>query len=89
MKLLIELDGPSHALPGADVRDAARTRWLQSEGYTVIRFWNAEVFENIDGVLDTIHAALYGSLDAEPTPSRTAQQFDPPPEGEGGSENRN
>jgi very-short-patch-repair endonuclease len=65
-KLLVEVDGPSHTEPGASERDHARTCWLESEGYRILRFWNHEVFENIDGVLDTIYAALYGSLDAEP-----------------------
>jgi very-short-patch-repair endonuclease len=65
-KLLIEIDGPSHTETGAQERDLARTRWLEGEGYRVLRFWNHEVFENVDGVLDTIYAALYGSLDAEP-----------------------
>jgi len=34
-----------------------RTRFLESEGYRVLRFWNAEVVENLDGVIDTITAA--------------------------------
>jgi very-short-patch-repair endonuclease len=86
-KLLIEVDGPSHAEPGAAERDLERTRWLEREGYRVLRFWNDEVFENIDGVLDTIYAALYGSLatesDAGVTPPRPAPQSDPPRSGEG------
>lgn len=58
-RLVIELDGPSHTEPGGAEKDARRTAWLESEGYRVLRFWNAEVYDNIDGVLDTIHAALY------------------------------
>jgi len=61
-RLVIELDGPSHTELGAEEKDAQRTAWLESEGYRVLRFWNAEVYENIDGVLDTIHAALDGFL---------------------------
>ena len=71
--------------------------WLEQEGYRVLRFWNAEAFDNIDGVLDTIYAALYGALDAEPapftprqtaarppvTPPRATLLRDPPPRGEG------
>ncbi|MBM3551920.1 MAG: endonuclease domain-containing protein [Alphaproteobacteria bacterium] len=60
-RLVIELDGPSHTEPGAAEKDARRTAWLESEGYRVLRFWNAEVYDNIDGVLDTIHVALYPS----------------------------
>jgi very-short-patch-repair endonuclease len=56
---VIELDGPSHTEPRAQEKDSRRTAWLESEGYRILRFWNAEVFDNIDGVLDTIFAALY------------------------------
>jgi very-short-patch-repair endonuclease len=65
-KLLIELDGSQHGGAAIAVRDQARTRWLEAEGYRVIRFWNNDVTTNLDGVLDTIHAALYGSRDGEP-----------------------
>ena len=64
-RLLIELDGLSHTFPGASQKDQHRTEWLEPEGYRVLRFWNEEVYENIDGVLDTIYAALYGSLDQD------------------------
>lgn len=86
-RLLIEVDGPSHTVDGAPERDLERTRWLEKEGYKVLRFWNQEVFDNVDGVLDTIYAALYGSLgtesDAGFTPPRPATQSDPPLSGEG------
>lgn len=92
-RLVIEVDGPSHAEPGAAERDLERTRWLEREGYRVLRFWNQEVYENVDGVLDTIYAALYGSLgtesDAGVTPPRPAPQSDPPPSGEGERTPRN
>ena len=39
---------------------------LEAEGYRVLRFWNNEVSQNLAGVLDVIHAALYGSRDTEP-----------------------
>jgi very-short-patch-repair endonuclease len=54
-RLIIEADGGQHAMSGE--RDAARTRFLEAEGYRVIRFWNNEVLSNIDGVLETIAAA--------------------------------
>ena len=73
-RLLIELDGGHHSQDEIAVRDEARTRWLVKEGYRVIRFWNAELTGNMNGVLDTIYAALYGSLQSEavalPTPPR-------------------
>ena len=38
--------------------DARRTRYLESQGYRVLRVWNIEVFTNLDGVLTTILMAL-------------------------------
>lgn len=55
-KLVIELDGFSHDI--APDRDAARDRWFAAEGYRVLRFPNAEVFTNTDGVLTAISEAL-------------------------------
>ena len=49
-KLIIELDGGQHAT--AD--ETNRTRILEAMGYLVLRFWNNEVHENIDGVLESI-----------------------------------
>ena len=51
-KLVIELDGSQHA--EAVAYDAARTAFLENEGYTVIRFWNNDVTTNLDGVLIAI-----------------------------------
>ncbi len=53
-RLVVELDGGQH--DGAT--DAARTAWLEGRGYHVIRFWNQEVIENFDGVLQAVSAAL-------------------------------
>ena len=51
-RLIIELDGDSHAETRA--YDAARTRKLEERGYRVLRFTNREVLTNFDGVLRTI-----------------------------------
>jgi very-short-patch-repair endonuclease len=54
--LVIELDGDSHA--GREDYDAARTAFIESQGYRVIRFSNSDVMTNIEGVLHTILIAL-------------------------------
>lgn len=64
--LVVEVDGSQHAEEHVEAGDLERTRWLESEGYLVVRFWNNEVVRNRDAVLDVIYAALYGSCDAEP-----------------------
>ncbi len=58
-KLVIELDGGQHA-EQADY-DAARTDFLKSQGYRVLRFWNNELLANEQGVLTTIVNELTGS----------------------------
>jgi very-short-patch-repair endonuclease len=58
LKLVVELDGAQHALEERLEKDAERDRWLAAEGYRVLRFWNNEVREELDSVLDTIYAAV-------------------------------
>ncbi|GJD84302.1 hypothetical protein HPGCJGGD_2178 [Methylobacterium haplocladii] len=57
-KLIVEADGSQHA---ESVRDRIRDQWLVSQGYRILRFWNAEIMNNTTGVLDTILAALHPS----------------------------
>ena len=38
--------------------DIARTRYLETQGYQVIRFWNNQVFEEMEGVLTALTLAL-------------------------------
>ncbi|MDH5767328.1 MAG: endonuclease domain-containing protein [Gammaproteobacteria bacterium] len=55
-RLIIELDGGQHA---EQVNyDQKRSEYLKSKGFTVIRFWNNEVLQNLEGVLDTLTLAL-------------------------------
>jgi very-short-patch-repair endonuclease len=51
-KLVVELDGSQHE--DQKTYDEARTRYLQGQGYEVLRFWNADVFVHLGAVLDTI-----------------------------------
>ncbi len=53
--LIIEVDGDTHT---DEARDAGRTAWLERQGYHVIRFTNADVMTNLDGVLHMIAVAL-------------------------------
>jgi len=72
LKIVIEIDGGQHALQSK--QDAMRTKFLESEGYRVLRFWNNEALGNIDGVLEVIQSACLTT----PTPA-------PPHKGEGSS----
>jgi very-short-patch-repair endonuclease len=64
-RLVIEVDGSQHGDIAVKTRDDARTRWLEREGYRVIRFWNNDLTENMQGVLEVIHAAVHGSRDPD------------------------
>src|SRR6185437_11052739 len=55
-KLVIELDGGQHDARAA--ADDARSAALAVHGYRVVRFWNNEVIENIEGVVMAILQAL-------------------------------
>ena len=55
-RLVVELDGNSHADGEARARDAERTAYLERRGLLVLRFWNIELAENEDGVVDRILA---------------------------------
>ncbi|HZU89931.1 MAG TPA: endonuclease domain-containing protein [Stellaceae bacterium] len=69
VRLIVEIDGGQH--DSAAEPEVRRTRFLESEGYCVLRFWNNEVLENLDGV----HAIIAGYLrrlhpHPNPPPSR-------------------
>jgi len=51
-KLIVELDGSQH-LDQAKY-DLERTQYLESKGYRVLRFWNHDITNNIDAVLNII-----------------------------------
>ena len=96
-RLVIEVDGGQHA--EAVEYDARRTRLIEDEGYRVLRFWNNDVMENIEGVIAQISLSLRereGARSAKPSgkgegdlaktrsPSpRAAARLAPLPMGEG------
>ena len=55
-RLIIEVDGGQHARKAE--QDRKRTRWLEGQGFRVLRFWNNEVLENLEGVRSKIEDAL-------------------------------
>ena len=70
-RLAVEIDGSQHL--DAARHDDMRTRFLESLGWQVLRFWNSEVRENPDGVAETIMAAATlrpGRTHPQPLPFR-------------------
>lgn len=56
-RMVIEVDGGQHA---ESRRDADRDAWLDLNGIRTVRFWNADVMTNLDGVLSAILIAVRG-----------------------------
>jgi very-short-patch-repair endonuclease len=70
-KLIVEVDGGQHGEGDAMVRDARRTRWLESRGYSVLRFWNNDVLQNLEGVWQVIFNTIQvANPPPRPSPSR-------------------
>ena len=63
-RLIIEIDGGQHAEQVAYVQH--RDAWLRSQGYTVLRFWNNDVMQQLENVLEQIRCSL------SPSPSPTS-----------------
>ena len=55
-KLVVELDGGEHA--DRKDYDEKRDAFLRTQGFRVVRFWNIELLENPEGVLDMVLVAL-------------------------------
>ena len=86
-KLVLEVDGAQHGEPNGLAADRRRTRWLESQGYQVLRFWNHEPLTNMAGVEIHILLAL-GVLREDgreiPTDAGSPPAPNPSPGGGGG-----
>src|SRR5712664_4828444 len=68
VRLIVEIDGGQHE--PSSPQEAERSGFLQSEGYRILRFWNNEVLENLDGVHQTITKELAGITPTQTLPHR-------------------
>lgn len=76
IRLVIEVDGGQHD----ETVDAARTTYLESQGYRVIRFWNNDVLGNLDDAAEI--ARVIADM---PSPSKQSRAcFEPSRKREGG-----
>ena len=62
-KLVVEIDGGQH---NSNSNDKIRDAWLQSQGFKVLRFWNNEVLQNKNAVLEKIISHLNPPLPNPP-----------------------
>lgn len=54
LKLIVEVDGATHGDAAEVSYDARRTAALETQGWTVLRLWNEDVFKNLNAVCDAI-----------------------------------
>ncbi len=71
-KLVIEVDGGQH--DERALADAKRSRFIEAQGYRVLRFWNNDVLKNIDGVLEEIHRVITTTPTPNPSPQGGGEQ---------------
>ena len=57
-KIIVEIDGGQHNEPENIKADEERTKFLEQLGYKVIRFWNNEIYENIEGVIKKLEQEI-------------------------------
>jgi very-short-patch-repair endonuclease len=78
-KVIVELDGETHLV--SEHQDKWRTEYLQQQGWMVMRFWNTEVYDELESVLEAIyHACVKRSprasspLTPDPSPPSTVER---------------
>jgi very-short-patch-repair endonuclease len=77
-RLIVEIDGGQHNFDSHRASDAKRDARLARESFRTLRFWNSDIDQNLEGVLETIDRVLH---DDGPHPTGFAGH--PPPAGEG------
>ncbi len=87
-RLVIEIDGETHAT--AKTYDANRTQFLTTQGYQVIRFTNADIMQDLEGVIATIAPTLgspspFRACGAPSLSQREREEALKAPKGEGDS----
>ncbi|MEZ5691052.1 MAG: endonuclease domain-containing protein [Rickettsiales bacterium] len=73
-KLAIELDGGQHAAPEKMKEDKERSEMLEQNGWKVLRFWNNDVLNNLEGVAETIVNTLTPTLSLNEVEGEEAMQ---------------
>lgn len=72
-RIVIELDGGQHKMNKE--KDNERDRFLANNGFTVLRFWNNDIVENLEGVLEVIQKNVCNELSPSPNPSRQGRRM--------------
>lgn len=67
LKVAIEVDGKGHKLPDRKEQDRKKTELLESLGWTVLRFWNVEVTNDLTGCVQTVLSTISKLKNSTPT----------------------
>ena len=78
-RLVVEVDGGQHGQDRSAIHDSERTAFLETRGYKVIRFWNHEVMNDLQVVLETIHMKCRSAWAGNPHP-KNASRFSTSPQ---------
>jgi very-short-patch-repair endonuclease len=68
-RIVVEIDGGQHGEPTRHDQDRVRDDFLNASGYRVLRFWNNDVMQNLDGVIGVIADAFESAAPPTPDPS--------------------
>jgi len=72
MRVVVEVDGGQHA--GEKDKDNERGQYLERNGFKVLRFWNNEVLQNIQGVLEMIRSNCTAFPSPQSPPARGGEE---------------
>ena len=71
-KLVIEVDGGQHAEDSES--EAKRSKYLNRKGYRILRFWNNQVLQEGESVLDVILSCVIGDAPSpQPSPQKNGR----------------
>jgi len=66
--IIIELDGGQHKT--SQEEDEERDAWFRKQGFTVLRFWNSEVIQDMNAILEVVKNSLIEAPSPLPSPTR-------------------
>jgi very-short-patch-repair endonuclease len=64
-RLVIEVDGETHSSPEQLVHDARRASFIEAEGWSILRIWNSDVYDNEDGVVRMIEENAQAGVEGQ------------------------
>jgi very-short-patch-repair endonuclease len=81
-RLVIEADGGQHGMPEGVRSDRIRDSFLRAQGFSILRFWNSDIDQNLNGVMESVVACVDSSASklCETDKSDRSRRGSPPPD---------